>query len=1247
MMSKLPLQPPESKYTVNQWQAIHQEGNNLLLSASAGSGKTSVLVQRIMRKLRQGQSIKSLLVVTFTEAAAREMKERIEAELLVLVNQSEPGPDQRFFLQQIQDLPSANISTIDAFCRQVIQRYYYLIDLDPLYRLLTDQTELNMHNETVWHDLKEGYLSNQDSDFLRVQANFVTGTSDKALDDIIYQLYNKSRSHADPEAWLDQLLRVYDQALPLDADSVFYRDHVVRPSLAIVNNLLAQLQTIDNEAAMGSLKGHSKVREDLDSIIAFYRSFIDKAENSYQAAFAWASQGPPKLRNRVKRDFEGDDEAYEWRDGVKTKVNGIKERFEKDVVKAYFAFDLDTQTAFMTNSGAIATSLVKVVKEFIAAMKQYKEAHNIMDFADIELYSYQILQQQSDQAGNNEARSYYQERFAEIMIDEYQDVNALQEAILQTISREATSGNRFMVGDVKQSIYRFRFAEPSLFIRKYQDYADGQSGQRIILAENFRSRANVIDFTNFVFQQLMDKELGQISYDRDAQLKNGFKDFMGEDQDFITELLIYDTSEEPEANLGDNGEETLDFDGHGGQVHLLAQRIQDLISTGFEIYDKKLKAMRPVQYKDMVVLTKKRKDYPQIETIFASYGIPLQFDKATNYFQRTEIMIMMNALRLVDNPYQDIALASVLRSPLVGLSEPEMAEIRLANKFATYYDALLAYVDNNDSASILWDKVNHFKTMLDTWRDFARDHQIAELIWQIYMDTGYLDYASGMVNGDQRYRNLHGLYQEARNFEETAFRGLFQFIRFIELIYKQDNDLEAPQSIDDDQNAVRIMTVHGSKGLEFPLVFYLNISVQFNLPTRKRTYIANDAMGLGIKTADTERGISHTDLIYETALTADQQESLAEEMRLLYVALTRAEQKLFLIGQVKDWKKALESAAKAVGEDRLLITSQREDANSILDWLLAALIRHPNMEAVNTSVPISSHSWEYPDQLFTVRLYKQTDIEQGILQSNKQLPSPNDQVLTWQDEANAPALDLPPLAIDYAYQDSVVTTSYQSVSELKRLQQDPDERELGQWRQEQANTGFRYTEDSFKAPRFITTAAENRAAELGTATHLLMQKVDLRQTPKSHDLEQVFTDLAKKGLVQADLAEFIDFSHLAEFFETDIGHLLVRDSHYVQREESFSLSLPAQEVFHSLTADDRLLVHGTIDGFLLYDDHILLYDFKTDRVSYLNEGQQKDLLLDRYGSQLTLYAQALEAIWDRPVQAKIIIALENNQIFYI
>ncbi|MGO3604533.1 MAG: helicase-exonuclease AddAB subunit AddA, partial [Enterococcus malodoratus] len=749
----IPPKAPNEMYTDSQWQAIYDQGTNLLVSASAGSGKTAVLVRRVIEKIKRQQlSVEQLLVVTFTEAAASEMKERIQTALQEAINVETDQEMKNHFTRQLTMLPMANISTLHSFCSKVIQRFFYLIDLDPSYRMLTDETETILLKEDVWDELRETFYEENQEIFYRLTENFSNDRSDSGLEDLILAMYEFARANPNPFHWLDGLVENY--RMNNLADSDLFHD-LIRPEILKTLQEINQTYQWMISASQGieELQKITELAQNEQGLIQQIEQTI--MENKLDDVFTMFENIKfstyPSPRKKEVKELYGDViiECKNYRDQAKQELTKIREM--------YFNVSPEEQVERLQEALPIVEELVRVEKRFIEEYSAKKREKGMLDFNDLEHFTLQILQTEVDSI--KPAENYYRNRFSEIMVDEYQDINQLQETILRQLSSEEP-GNLFMVGDVKQSIYGFRLADPTLFIKKYHDFADEDGGRRIILAENFRSRKEVLDFTNLVFTQLMDQTVGQIEYDRQAELVNGFTAFP-ETEAFAPELLIYQKNGEVPEWIEDKSM---------GEIFTTATKIRQLIDQGFEVYDKKQKAMRPLKYEDIVLLTPTRSHNLTILEVFKQLGIPLAINDTQNYFQSTELRVMISLMQIIDNPYQDIPLAAVLRSPIVGLQEEELAQIRLALPQKEYYQAVKSYSRSNDDG--IAERLTAFMTQLNDWREFARRESLANLLVRIYNETAYLDYVLGMPAGQQRHANLLALIERAKDYERSSFRGL-------------------------------------------------------------------------------------------------------------------------------------------------------------------------------------------------------------------------------------------------------------------------------------------------------------------------------------------------------------------------------------------------------------------------------------------------------------------------------------------
>lgn len=1255
MNKQIPLRPENESFTDNQWQAVFDGDQNLLVSASAGSGKTTVLVRRVIEKIKSGVDLDRLLIVTYTEAAAKEMKERIQQALKQAINQESDPLRKQYFTRQLTLLPTAAISTLHAFCLTVIRRFYYLIDKDPVFRLLTDETEMLLLKEDVWDELREQFYNEDQVSFYSLTSNFSNDRTDDGLTSLVFSLYDFARANPDPSEWLSHLADSYTVAGAL-GDSTLFQEYLKPQAMDRLFGCIARydemIQMTEGEAKLAKIT--TLARNEKEWAETFASQLADNdLEQAYQLATTLTFDRYPSIRVEELKE-------------TAASAKGLREQNKKtmnDLVTTLFALSPDQMQEVLAAAKPIVEEMATVGEAFIQRYSEEKSKKGLVDFNDLEHFTLAILaQKQGEEWVGTEASAYYRERFEEVLVDEYQDINRLQETILFWLRKPAIAeGNLFMVGDVKQSIYSFRLADPTLFIEKYNRYGQGEEGQRIILAENFRSRKNVLDFTNLVFQQLMDETVGQITYDAAAELVYGFDQFP-EAANYNTELLIYekkaeqDRAADSEALFLEDG--VLVEDKTEGELYMTALKIKELVEQKYLIYDKKSKENRPVLYQDIVLLTPTKKNNLTILEIFKQVGIPIQVNDAQNYFQATEVQTMVSLLQIIDNPYQDIPLAAVLRSPIVGLKENELVQLRLADKKSAYYDAVVRFSEETHpekGAQQLQAKIHQFLLTLTNWRELARKNQLATLIWTIYQDSAYLDYVGGLPAGKQRQANLYALVDRAANYEKTSFRGLFQFVRFIEKMREKDKDLAEPVILSE-ENAVRVMTIHASKGLEFPIVFVLDLTKEFNLSDLNTRYIFDDRLGVGIRYLEsTDRRLYDT-MPFLAIKQAKLRKLLSEEMRKLYVALTRAEQKLFLVGSYNDEASAFKEWLKvADAHENVLPSENRLQAkSSLMNWIGMSLIRHQAMDqfqqtAVTAVVPgITDHPAS-----FTVSFYKASDLsvqlasvqattETAQVASSAHTPDPQ---MIRQAEAR--------LDFHYPYELATKTTNYQSVSEIKRVFEDPDNKELGKIQLDKINTVrptamivHRMKEGELGKPTFIERVHEPSAAEVGTATHYIFQLLDLHKQPTETSIDQLLQELIEAKIISQNVAKRINKQRILAFYQTSLGRLLINEPTNVTREQPFSMLLEAKLLIKDYPSNtkDELLIHGMIDGYVTQPMGTILYDYKTDFVLDPTDATEIMQVVDRYTGQMNLYKQALEQASGKPVIQVLLVLLTAGLI---
>lgn len=1230
--SPIPPKPEGILATSEQWQAITQRGDNLLVSASAGSGKTKVLVERIMRYIDEGVDVDRLLIVTFTEAAAREMKERLRTNLEKAITKSHDAASKQRYLHQINLLANATISTIHSFCMKVIRRYFYLTQMDPVFSLI-DDVEASLLRERVWHTLVDTLLEEDEASIVPLMRYFASDRDDEDFTQLVYRLYDFARSKPYPKDWLASLAEPYQVSGDF-GDLTIVKDHLAPLVKQELNRIVEQY---DDALMVAEIVNFDKCYQVLlNDATQLQEIATSYASGNYTAAYELATQMTfDRWPTLPKNSDDIDVEAVK---ALKTKRDHLKDVWTKSIVSMAFFASPSEQVAQLKEMAPIVAKLSQVVIRFYDAYQGEKKRMNKIDFSDLEHDTLAILK--TVHQGARIAERHYQDQFIEVLVDEYQDVNRVQEAILTSISREK---NRFMVGDVKQSIYAFRLADPSLFREKYEAYATHDGGERIILAENFRSRDEVLSFTNLLFRQIMDPELGQIAYDDAAALKTGNDSYSTDDNDKQTDLYIIEKSGEEEESEDD--ELTLDIE--APEVHLIASKIQSMMAEGFEIMaddsTKDHPKKRPLRYSDIVILAPTKKNNTTIEEIFAHYQIPVYVQKNQNYFKRTEITTMMSALKMIDNPTQDIPLVAVLRSGMFGLDEVALAHIRKKRTHLPFVDACRAFVSDFQLEDVTYydsrqqaqlkDKVVHFLTLLDRWRDMANNYPISDLIWSIYLDTQFLAYVHGQSSGSQRVLNLHALYERAKDYEASAFKGLRNFVRFIESMQKKQQDLEEPTMLSDDEDAVRVMTIHASKGLEYPVVFLMDAGKLFNMRDTQQASIRSDEYGLGLKHFDPDHRIVTTTMPYILAQRHEQTKLLSEEMRKLYVALTRAREKLIIVGTkrqgtVEDFEVAHDHLY--IHDEAILPYLDRAPLRTYLDWILLATMKD--------DLPVN----------FTKTILSPTDVQQAVA---KWLVPQQDTLMTEHDwTSQLPQSDIPNLkqllhTLKQPYKHALAsnTASYQSVSEIKRMREEPDIRDLPHLEAtETAATQYIYLAPELAKPQFLQQTTAVTAAERGSGLHLLMQQLDFTQ-PFTYETVQATLDrLVDTQLLERDVAAVVPIDQVLTFMDSPFGRWLVQHNSQLKREQAFSYVVPAKTVFKDLHADnDRLLIHGIIDGYVELADQIILFDYKTDHVVPTEEGIQR--IVDKYREQLHLYAEALEASTGKPVTRRMLCLLSIGQ----
>lgn len=1243
----VPEKPESVTWTDEQWEAIWAKGQDILVAAAAGSGKTAVLVERIINKILSVDdplNVDELLVVTFTNLAAAEMRHRIGEALEKEINEN---PTSRHLRKQLSLLNKASISTLHSFCLEVIQKYYYKIDIDPGFRI-ANETEIQILRDEVLEELlEEEYGKEGNENFFKLVDTFSNDRSDEALFKMIQNLYDFSRANPIPEKYLDLIIDMYrvDEHMPID-------------NLPFMKELLFDIDLQLHEAEELLKKGYEltllpggpapradNFQDDLRILEGLHYAKNDSWETLYHAMqkLSFSRAKPCKGEEYEKKLV---DKAQKLRDKGKKILTSLQEE--------YFSRRPESFVRDMKEMAPYVKILVELVKRFSERFQAVKQEKGIADFGDLEHYCLQILGN-ADENGNfvpTEVAQYYQTHFKEVFVDEYQDTNMVQETILKLVTNGEKGCHLFMVGDVKQSIYRFRLAEPNLFLEKYHLFAKNNEsdGLTIDLARNFRSRKEILDGTNYIFKQLMGGKVGEIDYEKKAELVKGAP-YPDEKNEPIDVFLI-DLHEEGEDNANEEENEELlnkeDLKQSQLEAKVMANEIKKMIVEGKEIYNPKTKSSRKVMYRDIVILLRSFAWAPQIMDEFKDQGIPVYADLSTGYFEATEVSIMLSLLKTIDNPYQDIPLAAVLRSPIVGLNEEDLARLRIHQRSGSFYEVLKFFSDTKPSEKeeVLHEKVCKFLEQLEVWRTDARQEALSDFIWQLYRDTGFFDFVGGLPGGKQRQANLRALYDRARQYEETSFRGLFRFLRFIERMQDRGDDLGKAHAIGEQEDVVRLMTIHSSKGLEFPVVFIAGLSRQFNFQDLRGTYMLDKQYGFASKYINPDKRIAYPSLPLQAFKKKKKLEMLAEEMRVLYVALTRAKEKLILIASVKNLEKKKEKWADHLSNHEWLLSDySRAQAKSYLDWIGPALVRHRDGTILRNGEEISTH---IPSELknhpsvWNFKVFKKEELskmeeqevneEENLLEKvfhSELIPIESE----WKETVEHQ------LTWKYPAKDAVSKRSKQSVSEIKRQREFVDETSSNE-------IVRKIRKPILGRPKFLQEKLLT-PAEKGTAMHMVMQHIDFRADMTETYLQRLLEDMIHKELLTTEQANVIDFEEIIKFFQTELGQRM-KNAKLLKREVPFSAAFSSKEIYPNWTGrEEPILVQGIIDCIFEDEKGLVLLDYKTDGIHDRFKGgfeQAKPILMNRYHVQVQLYAKAYEQIMKRKINEKYLFFFDGGHI---
>ena len=1253
-------------WTPQQEQAISLRDRNVLVSAAAGSGKTAVLVERILSYITDPDhpvDIDHLLVVTFTKAAAGEMKERIGK---AIEERLKTEPENEHLQRQGILLHRAQISTIHGFCTYVIQNYFSGVpDLDPGYRI-AEEGELRMIKGDALNEVLEEAFAAADPEFLDFVDAFSHGKNDKSLEDMILKVYDFAISDPAPQAWLERCL------LNVTADSMEELENrenswitsiveETRENLMDYMGVLVQL-----EEMAGQPHGPHMYLAQIQSDLEWIDRIISCTDyQTMQDTFAKMEF----VRLSTKKD---DDVDAALRERVKDGRTQVKEGI-LSIRDSLFSMPLSAVWEEMKVLRIHMRQLVKLVQGFQAAFRDSKRQKNVLDFSDLEHFALHILCDTENDFAPTEAARELSRKFEEILIDEYQDSNYMQETILRAVSRENQGkNNRFMVGDMKQSIYAFRMARPQLFLEKYLGYRDGQGNaadqaldtskgekredRRIDLSENFRSRPEVLDFSNYIFSSLMTRSLGDLDYDRAAALYPK-AEYPLPAMPVQTELLLMNKKSE---EFDDDRSKQAMIE---AEAHLIAGRIRELVSEG-QVYDREEDIYRPVQYRDCVILLRSTNPWADIiSKVLTEEGIPSYTASRAGYFKTLEISVVLNYLRLCDNPYQEIPYAAVLRSPIVNCTDRELAAICSFRSDLPIYEAAPAYAEDGPDAA-LREKLKAFLAQLQGFTDQVPYTPVHEMIRKILLETGYGVYAAALPGGEQREANLKMLLEKAVDFGNTSYHGLFSFIRYIEQLDKYEIDFGEAGIFLETADTVRIMTIHKSKGLEFPIVFVSGLSNEFNTIDEKKSVLLHGSLGIGMDYVRTDLKIKRSSVMKAAIKAKVHRDNLSEEMRVLYVALTRAKEKLILTGNVKDLDKTLTVCTQLARQKSGTIPyRQRIVAKCYLDWILPALSHascmkglYNMLEGVEAPIPedqipvrirLVSLSELVTDEV--LEMAGRQELREELEQIDKRVP---DEIADFKNGIRLTELleKKEHYVYPFSYRNELPTVV--SVSAVKKLRADsigegeayePEELVPDEW-----SSGK--DENVASLPRFLQKEEMLVGAPRGTAYHRFMECMDYTRLPADPKgmqalLYKQLREMQETGKLLPEEAKAVYIPSICRFLTSQTGRRMHKAAlaGKLLREQHFIIRMNASEANPAWDARETIMMQGIIDACFEEDGAYVIVDYKTDRAG---DPEGKDLL-EHYSAQLRLYAKALEQAAGLPVKERILYSFSLGKELWV
>ena len=1263
---------PEQESAIMSPKDSNLGAQTLLVAAAAGSGKTAVLVERIITRLKDMEnplSVQELMVVTFTKAAAAEMSARIGVALAKAMESTDDKALQARLERQLNLLPSAHISTLHSFCQWVIRSYFYKLDIPPTARIGNEAEMALLKQEVLENLLKEAYEHNTYGIF-DLSDFFSDDKSDAGLQDKVLSLYEFAMSQSNPDGWMRHAVEPYKAAQEQDLRDTLWGRAMWDDQQAEINRIADRIEQMEPllESPVGPKKWDKVYQEQLAALAQLkgaqtWSDMVDVCRNldTFTKA-SFTSLGKALEKGEVDGALADEFKSLgsQNKDSLKGMKNGL------------FHIDESVLQQQFKDQYPLIHNLVELTIAFHKAYDEAKKEQGIMDFSDLEHLCLALLVEPGteDDPQPSEVALELQDTFKEIMVDEYQDTNGVQETIINLISRV---DNRFYVGDVKQAIYSFRMADSSLFMNKYNTYGlmNDAVERRIDLAKNFRSHENILTTTNFIFYQIMTQEAAELDYGEKESLIPGRiveeapSDWVGG----AVELHLLDTSDTNRSDETDGDSETAGDEPENNERELdfIIQKIKELHASKKQVQNAD-GSFHQIQWRDFAVLRRSLAGWgTRAVAAMRQAGIPAVVNERDGYFEAQEIQLLLSLLQIIDNPEQDLPMAAVLHSGLVGLDANELGALRLTGD-GSLWSVMPLYAEQAQDERLL-----QFIAHIERWRTLSRRHGVADLLWDVYETLDYVNYVGAMPNGLVRRANVMALYERAKGFESSGFRGLFRFLRFVESLRDSNQDMAVANVVTEADDVVRLMTIHKSKGLEFPVVFLSGVQKKFNTMDFNSPLLVDKNGGIGLKGYYPDIRVSYPSMpwLYCKSIKSDAMK--AEEQRILYVALTRARDKLFLTGYInKEIKKEKGVGAHikhaALTQTQALGADLIKAGNSYLHWLLIAFARHLDGGAPlrniielegETNFDLLDRQCQVKVEIHDGSLYGdldyKADVDETTINTVRVLGKVNDVAL--------PEEIVQRFAFTYPNLVAAKTTAKISVSELKRRFAERDAEAVSATdvsMQQKPVISCNITEDTTgenaildtsiptineteladsvfgRKPLAIAAADEVvTGAQWGTLMHEAMQWIPVKKyTQKS--MTDMLDSLQAEGKFSDEERSLLSDRSLYGFFNSDLGQRLIA-SKRVERELPFSMLFDGNRVYPDVENGERLFLQGIIDTVFVEDDQWVLVDYKTDRV------KSGDELIRRYKIQMDLYKEALETLTDMPVKASYIYSFRLHE----